>query len=287
MKKALSGKTCFVITPIGNVDSQQRRKTDGLIESVIRPVIQELGGAASASHEASDSGSITTRIIERLLEDDLVIANLTGLNPNVMYELAIRHAVKKPVVMIAEEKTNLPFDIVDQRTIYYIDDLAGAKNLSKHLADACISAIAEPIPDNPIFHAIAISAMRKQPVASDVNELLLGRFESIEQQIGKLGESFNKSLPRIEMRASEHVFTVEVGKNSPEEVIAALREKFPAIQGSGFHSIGQGLFNIHVFARSDIDHMQIYFALRDLGGMLRSAIVIKASASGYQSPLGA
>lgn len=59
------------------------------MNAVIRPVVEECGYDLVCPHEMAKSCSITQQVIEQLLEDDLVIANLTGLNANVMYELAI------------------------------------------------------------------------------------------------------------------------------------------------------------------------------------------------------
>jgi len=146
-------RKCFIITPIGDDGSEIRRKTDGLITSVIRPVLANLEYDCDAAHEVSDSGSITRMVIKRILADDLVIANLTGLNPNVMYELAIRHAARLPIITLAEKGTHLPFDIVDQRTIFYVDDMAGAERLKDDLSDSVGSVENQKEIDNPIVEA--------------------------------------------------------------------------------------------------------------------------------------
>lgn len=111
-------KKCFIITPLGEDKSEIREKAESVI-NVIRPTIEEYGYKVIAPHEIAEPGLITIQILQHILNDDLVIANLTGLNPNVMYELAVRHASAKPVIPIAEDGTELPFDIRKDRTIFY------------------------------------------------------------------------------------------------------------------------------------------------------------------------
>ena len=123
-------KKCFIITPIGNTDSEIFRKTKGVIDSVIKPVLQEHGFSdIKPAYEITEQGTIGNQIISRIIGDDLVVANLTGNNPNVMYELAIRHITAKPIVTICENGTILPFDIKDSRTIFYKNDMYGVTEL--------------------------------------------------------------------------------------------------------------------------------------------------------------
>lgn len=180
---------CFIITPIGDDSSPTRRAADGLIKAV-RPVLTDLGYDCEAAHEISRAGSITAQIIERLLSDKLVVANLTGLNANVLYELAIRHCKRLPVVVLAERGTQLPFDVAQERTIFYSNDFAGLRELESALRVACVEAIKEPHPDNPVYRAVESAVMRDLPSGSR-DELLIRRLDAIEAAINN---SQSKSL---------------------------------------------------------------------------------------------
>ncbi len=127
-------KLCFVITPIGDNNSDIRRHIDGIIDQAIVPALGEKYDIVVA-HRKYEIGSINDRVVRSVFEADLVIANLTNTNPNVMYELAIRYSFGKPAIVIAEEKTKLPFDVIDESTIFYINDPAGACDLKNTIIE--------------------------------------------------------------------------------------------------------------------------------------------------------
>jgi hypothetical protein len=147
-------KSCFIISPFGDDNTSTRRATEGLIKAVIRPVLSELGFFVISSLDIDTPGSITDQVIKHLLNDDMVIANLTDLNPNVMYELAVRHAKRLQVVSLVRFGTKLPFDITSERTIFYNDDMAGVIELREKLKSAVESSLKEERQDNPIYRAI-------------------------------------------------------------------------------------------------------------------------------------
>lgn len=64
-------------------------------------------------------GSIINGIVQKIKEADLVIADLTGLNPNVMYELGVRHALKRGTIMLTQNFDNFPSDLRDYMTVVY------------------------------------------------------------------------------------------------------------------------------------------------------------------------
>jgi hypothetical protein len=176
-------RTCFVIAPIGEAGSQTRRDIDGLMKLVIRPVLSECECSAIISHQISDTGSITSQVIKHLLEDDLVVADLSGVppngpNPNVMYELAIRHARRKPAVMMAEEGTKLPFDLFAERTLFFRRDAEGLAELVPKLKRTISGALTETDSDNPIYRVVTDSIMQ-EVAKTQTDKHILARLESI------------------------------------------------------------------------------------------------------------
>ncbi|QMV40225.1 hypothetical protein [Cohnella cholangitidis] len=179
-------KKCFIITPIGNSATETRRHADGVIDATIEPILKDLQIEYFVSHRMSNPGSITNQILKHILEDDLVIVNLTSLNPNVMYELAVRHAVRKPVVVICEVGTSLPFDINDERTIFYTNDMKGVVELQQELKISIQSALEEELSDNPIYRATAELKILKEDTGGENQSLekyLISRLNSIEDKL--------------------------------------------------------------------------------------------------------
>lgn len=176
-------RKCFIITPIGNDGSDTFRKVKGVIESVIKPILLDYGfDDIKPAYEINVSGMINTQIINRIVEDDLVIANLTGNNPNVMYELCLRHVAAKPIIHICENGTVLPFDIKDSRTIFYTDDMLGVEELKKQMK-LFMNEISydDDYMDNPIYNAQSYGKLLKETQGTNDNQILKLLMEILSQ----------------------------------------------------------------------------------------------------------
>ena len=117
-----AGKNCFFIAPIGHEGSDTRKRSDEVLKYIVEPAAIECNYSVTRADRITEPGIITHQVIQRVLNDDLVIADLTGHNANVFYELAIRHATKKPFVQIIDANDTIPFDIANQRTIIFRHD---------------------------------------------------------------------------------------------------------------------------------------------------------------------
>lgn len=157
-------KTCFIIAPIGEEASETRKRSDQVLKHVFKPAATECGYNAIRADEISEPGIITSQIIQHIVEDPLVIADLTDRNPNVFYELALRHAIKKPLVQAIRKGDNLPFDVAGMRTIP-IDhhDLDSVEEGRKELA-AQIRAVEKKSPaqiETPVSVSLELQQLRQ------------------------------------------------------------------------------------------------------------------------------
>lgn len=152
----MNTKTCFVIMPIGsqcfgNIElstSDLRSKYDDLIKEAIsraRPTLDIV-----RADDISLAGTITTDIITRIMHSDYVVADVTYPNPNVFYELGLRHACRTGTIIIREKSQNtIPFDIAHLRCIEYENTPTGLKELSRQLETYFDHLDRDPLrPDN-------------------------------------------------------------------------------------------------------------------------------------------
>lgn len=115
--RTMTNDYAFVIMQVGEKESPTRRRADEIYDYVIRPVLEQFNLAPYRSDLDPTPGQINPQLLSKLLEAQIVIADLTGRNPNVFYELGIVHSFAKPVVALADSAKLLPFDAHDERVI--------------------------------------------------------------------------------------------------------------------------------------------------------------------------
>ncbi len=200
-------KKCFVIAPIGEEGTEIRARSDKVLEHIIKPPVEGCGYECTRADEISEPGIITSQIIQHLVDDHLVIADLTGRNPNVYYELAVRHVVKKPIVQIIQAEETIPFDVAGTRTIH-VDyrDLDSVSNCKQELAKQIRSVEKDPTRvDTPVSVAIDLESLRKSenPLEKSSAEIIsmLQDIRSMVSDIENVPRRF-----RIDPRLFEELF---------------------------------------------------------------------------------
>lgn len=176
----MSERKCFIISPIGEAGTEIRRRADQVLKHVITPSVIECGFDEEDIVRAdtiSNPGAITHQIITSIINSDLVIADLTGNNANVYYELAIRHVLRKPYVQICDINTPLPFDVKNQRTIMFdykdLDSVAEAKSLLVQYANNALSqpdSLMTPIHEGLIIEGLLTSDKPSEQILGQLME---------------------------------------------------------------------------------------------------------------------
>jgi hypothetical protein len=110
-------ESCFVITPIGEDGSSERKHADAVLKHLIEPVLNEVGIAALRADRITKPGIINKQIVAQLAYSKLCIADLSFNNPNAFYEMGVRHAFKLPMIQIIRKGDRIPFDVAPGRTI--------------------------------------------------------------------------------------------------------------------------------------------------------------------------
>jgi hypothetical protein len=168
----------FVIGPIGDKDAEDGSPArlayeEGIqvFEEVIAPACIAFGLEAVRADMISRTGEIPEQIFRQLRDCPVVIADLTGANPNVMYELGLRHTTGRVTIQIGE-RGRLPFDVAAIRTIMFKRTEAGLvqarKDLSKSLA-ANLDTGGDPVTATRIwFEAPLLETDLSEPESAEI-----------------------------------------------------------------------------------------------------------------------
>ena len=141
------GLTCFIVGPIG--DRLEPPGTEGRLryenatqmwENVFEPACAVFGLAPVRADKIAEAGEIPEQIFTFLRDADVVIADLTGGNANVMYELGLRHTRNKITIQIGEHE-RLPFDVNTIRTVKFKRTEAGLIDARNSLVEALRAAL--------------------------------------------------------------------------------------------------------------------------------------------------
>lgn len=225
---------CFVLMPFGKKTDAIGRTIDfdAIYRELIAPSVEAAGLEVIRADEEQMGGTIHKPMYERLMLCEYAIADVTGANPNVYYELGIRHALRpSSTVIIFAEKTVLPFDIAFLRGVpYQLNEQglpaatdADAENVTRRL----VAATEKPHDDSPLFSLI--TDMPRLEVDHSKTDLFRERVDAAKEtdyQIAQAEAEGMKSLSAL--AASMPDFTkVDLG------TIVRLFLAFRTINGTG------------------------------------------------------
>jgi len=135
-------------------------------------------------------------VIQRIVDDPLVIADLTDRNPNVFYELAVRHALRKPLVQIIRKGDPIPFDVAGMRTIsvdhHDLDSVEEAKQELGRQIETVTKASARM--ETPISVAVELQSLRQSddPEQRSLGELI-GAVSELRTAVAGIEKRLNET----------------------------------------------------------------------------------------------
>lgn len=252
---------CFIITPIGDDTDPIRRHIEGIIDAAIIPALGDQYEIVVA-HKISEPGSITKQVIDKVYHSKLVIANLTNRNPNVMYELALRHATGKPAIMIAEKGTPLPSDIIMQRTIFYHNDAKGVLELRDALKKAAyeidfekkVGPIVEVLGDISHDADMLKKVAEKDSDSKEPLEYIIRRLDRIESSLNATSHNPDKTILMNRNGYSLVYSLSDIPPDKPNRVSDILNSTFDKMLGMRPYNIALSYINKSLSFMIDLNY---------------------------------
>lgn len=220
-------KNCYVMMPYGSGDEERERRFLGIFESIIKPAARACGfddAHILRQDHTGEPGVITNRIITNIANADILIADLTGANPNVYYELGISHVFHKcatVIIMDRDSDQNIKFDLSGVSYVKYSTNLGDLQASIAGIAEAIkVRQSGSAATDSPVHEVIESLPVR-------LIDLLDGTSTQAEAQ---RSAKLEKEISRLRSLCRDHGINPEdLGKTymSPVERIAIQRKALP------------------------------------------------------------
>ena len=172
-------KNCFVIMPIADCDGYEKGHFAHVYDDIIKPAIDKTEFTAIRADEVKETNFIHLDILKKLIDAPIAVCDLSTRNPNVLFELGIRQAFDKPVVLIQEKGTPKIFDIAPLRYLEYSKEmkyhevLESQKSLQEAI-EATKAAEGDSGNINSIVKLMALSSPAIIPNLDNSNKEVLG-----------------------------------------------------------------------------------------------------------------
>lgn len=225
---------CFVISPIGDAKSDTRKRSDLVFKHIITPAVTKQDYKPIRADQISEPGIITTQLIQYIVDAPLVIADLTERNPNVFYELAIRHAIKKPLIQIIKKGEQIPFDVAATRIIHFdIQDLDSVEQAKSDIESQIVNINkGDGEFDNPISISLELKILKESGNPEQMSMAdLLSVITELRSGILLIEKRISDPTNIVPMEYFDHIYRKISRRNlSPdiymlfEEHISELRE---------------------------------------------------------------
>lgn len=188
-------KSCGIIMPISAIDgcSADHWKE---VQSILKDIIQSAGFEPNLVSDADEIGVIQKRIIHNIYNNPIVVCDVSGKNPNVMFELGMRLAFDKPTIIIKDDHTDYTFDTSVIEHLVYPRDLRFSRivQFKEKLKEKILATFKKSIED-PNYTTFLKHFGEYQVAQIEKNELSSSKY--IENLINELRHEMNLNLKTL------------------------------------------------------------------------------------------
>ena len=175
-------QTCFIISPIGREGSDSHKHFREVLDFIIKPAVENAGFSLQVirADDIERAGSFIKDILEYISSSHVVIADLTGQNPNVFYELGVRHSLSPRTILISQKLDDIPSDLREYRTVIYDTSARGATIFKERITNYLREIVDDPHrPDNPVLDRLESVIGKQISYLQQENTELRSQFESL------------------------------------------------------------------------------------------------------------
>ena len=202
-------KKCFVISPIVGEGTDVRRRADQVFKYIIAPVCEKCGFEAIRVDQINQADSITQTIIDYLERSELVIADMTGHNPNAFYEMGYRACMGKPMINLKEKGEAIPFDIANIRAFDYdLSDLDSVAEIKNRLEQTIKSFVFSERNEDVLDSSAGLDSPGNSEMAIQMLPILYEIQDQIEQLKNEIHTKDTETIQAI-VKASQPTVPIE------------------------------------------------------------------------------
>lgn len=239
-------QTCFVAMPIRQIGTDDHSHFLAIYEQGIKPVVESMGYRVTRADEVQKTGAITKDIVQWLATADLAIVDLTALNPNVFYEVGVRHALRATgTIMILDQlrTQSIPFDLGSYRVIHFKGDLTGLGELRRSLEAFVRETSGADLGhrDNPVHDALPALpldaiASAKGSAEGRLREELAAATAKIRRYEKAYGveDSVQSLIGKTPLGVITEALTLAEEGHLPNQLLGAARESANALDSKKF-----------------------------------------------------
>lgn len=264
---------CGIVMPISAIDGCNEAHWADVLE-IINEAIDDSGFYGELVSNADEVGIIHKRIIQNLYENPMVVCDVSGKNPNVMFELGMRLAFDKPTIIIKDDKTTYSFDTSAIEHLEYPRDLRFTKvvEFKKKLADK-LKATHKKASEDPNyttflkhFGEFKVAKIDQKEVSGQ--EFIIEELKNMRRSINRL-DRIGRSKYDLDRYAGESDIDICLGDFSPSrrEEAFNLLMKHPAVKNAGMIDQGEGHYHLVGSTRGGMEAIDIEREISEMLGI--------------------